>query len=60
MMAVDKYGRQRKLCDGEALQDGERLRVGLTFMDSAQRAVAKLSERPEWSPTHLVKATSTL
>jgi hypothetical protein len=46
MMAIDKYGRQRKLGDNEVLEDGERLVTGgLLFMDSAQRAVAKQFKR---------------
>src|SRR5262245_45838872 len=45
MMAIDKHGRQRELDDDDVLPDGARIRVGLEFMDSAQRAVAQQSKR---------------
>ena len=37
MQIITRDGRTR---DGDTLEDGERIRVGMTFMDSAQRAVA--------------------
>jgi hypothetical protein len=42
MQIITRDGRIR---DGDTLEDGERIRVGMTFMDSTQRAVAK-SARP--------------
>jgi hypothetical protein len=40
MLIVDKYGNQREY-DGGILPDGFSVKVPMTFMDSAQRAVAK-------------------
>jgi hypothetical protein len=44
MLIVDKYGNQREY-DGGILPDGFSVKVPMTFMDSAQRAVAKRFKR---------------
>jgi hypothetical protein len=42
MQIIGRDGRTR---DGDTLEDGERIRVGMTFMDSAQKAIARASTR---------------
>jgi hypothetical protein len=38
-VVIDRYGNERPLHDGEIVGDGERIRVGMTALDSLQRAV---------------------
>jgi hypothetical protein len=43
MQIIDRNGRTR---ESDTLEDGERIRVGMTFMDSTQRSVARAGKAP--------------
>jgi hypothetical protein len=52
-IVIDRFGNERILRDGEIVGDGERLRVGMTAMDSLQRAIYE-STRAQVADTRVV------
>jgi hypothetical protein len=55
-VVIDRFGNERILRDGEIVGDGERLRFGMTAMDSLQRAVFESMRERRVADTRVVDA----